>query len=364
MKLPFTLSLYIGRQFLLGVGIVLGIISAIILMSDLIETIRRSYSKDVPFHIIIELVMLNFLHMVEQIIPFAVLLGGILTFSRLTSTSELIAVRSAGVSAWQFLMPAILISLFFGIMVITIYNPLAATLLTRYEQIEGKYLRGTSNMLAISSSGLWLREKNKDSSSNIIHARQVNPDTMELYTVTIFNFTADNRFVRRYDASSAHIDHGNWALDDVLLTAPDKPSENAASYRLPTTVVISELQDSFASPETISFWELPSFIRTLKAAGFSALRHSLYWHTLLVSPLYLCAMVFIAATFSLRQPRKGKTTLVMTSGIMVGFVIYFISYVVSALGLSGSIPVALAAWVPVIISILIGMLMMFHLEDG
>ena len=37
---------------------------------------------------------------------------------------------------------------------------------------------------------------------------------------------------------------------------------------------------------------------------------------------------------------------------------------VAALGLSGSIPVVLAAWVPVAISIMTGMALMLHLEDG
>jgi lipopolysaccharide export system permease protein len=363
MKLPFTLSLYIGRQFLVGIGIVFCIISAIVIFSDMIEIIRRSYGKNVPFRMVIELVLLNYPRIAQQIIPFAVMLGGILTFSRLTGTSELIVARASGVSAWQFLMPAVIISFVLGVVVITIFNPLSATLLTRYEKIESKYLQGGGNMFAVSDSGLWLREKNRHS-NNIIHALHVDSDTMALFDVTIFTFDKDNKFVQRFDASTAHIEENSWVLHKVLITAPNKPSENKKIFKLPTTIVISELQDSFASPETISFWELPGFIRTLKAAGFSALRHILHWHSLLVSPLYLCAMVFIAAAFSLRPPRKGGTTILMVSGIMVGFMIYFISYLVSAIGLSGSIPISLAAWAPVIISILIGMSAMLHLEDG
>jgi lipopolysaccharide export system permease protein len=363
MKLPFTLSLYIGRQFLAGVGLIFFILSAIILLSDSIETLRRSYGKELPVGTVLQLVLLNYPHLAQNIMPFAVMLGGILTFSRLTSTSELVVARAAGISAWQFLMPAVIISFLLGIFIITIFNPLSATLLTRYEQIESKYLRNSNNMFSVSASGLWLREHTK-SSNNIIHALHVESDTMALSDITIFTFDNNNKFIKRFDADTARIEGHNWVLRDVLLTSPGKPSEDITVYKLPTTIVISELQDSFASPDTISFWELPGFIHTLKAAGFSALRHLLHWHSLLVSPLYLCAMVFIAATFSLRPPRKGNTSFLMVSGILVGFVIYFVSYLVSAIGLSGSIPIALAAWAPVIISILIGMSLMLHLEDG
>src|SRR3546814_3755319 len=61
---------------------------------------------------------------------------------------------------------------------------------------------------------------------------------------------------------------------------------------------------SFASPEAMSFWELPEFIATLEAAGFSGHRHRLHYYTLLVYPLLLCSMVLIAAVFTLRVNRR------------------------------------------------------------
>ncbi len=364
MRLPVTLSFYIGRQFLMGVAIVFLVISSLILLTDTLETIRRSYGKEVPFGIILEMVLLKWPYLVHQLMPFAVMLGGIFTFSKLTRTCELIVARAAGVSAWQFLMPAIMASFIMGVVLVTVFNPFSAAMLTRFEQIESKYVHGNDSMLAVSSSGVWLREKNKDAGTSIIHALHVNQSNLQLYDVTLFTFTPEYKLVSRIDAEEAAIADKQWWFKHAMLTAPGKLAQQYETYALPTNLVISQLQDSFASPEAISFWELPSFIRTLKAAGFSALRHSLHWHSLLVTPFLLCAMVFIAAVFSLRPPRKGRTGLLMSSGIFVGFVIYFTSDLVAALGLSGSIPIILAAWAPVAISILTGMGLMLHLEDG
>lgn len=349
---------------MMGVGIIFSVISALILLTDTLETVRRSYGKEIPMRIILEMVLLKWPYMVHQILPFAIMLGGIFTFSKLTRTCELIVARAAGISVWQFLMPAVITSFVLGVVMVTVFNPFSAAMLSRFEQLEAKYVRGNDSMLAVSSSGVWLREKNKDAGMTIIHALHVNQSNMELYEVTLFVFTQDYKLSSRVDAKKARIAAGKWLFKSATLTAPGKVGQQYDAYTLPTNLVISQLQDSFSSPEAISFWELPSFIRTLKAAGFSALRHSLHWHSLLVSPLLLCAMVFIAAVFSLRPPRKGKTGLLMSSGIFVGFVIYFTSDLVSALGLSGSIPVMLAAWAPVAISILTGMALMLHLEDG
>ncbi|HEX9488828.1 MAG TPA: LptF/LptG family permease, partial [Stellaceae bacterium] len=74
--------------------------------------------------------------------------------------------------------------------------------------------------------------------------------------------------------------------------------------------------------------------------------------------------VLIAATFSLRMQRRGGTTLMIAAGIASGFLLYFMSDIVFALGLSATIPVALAAWTPAGVSWLLGASMLLHLEDG
>ena len=78
----------------------------------------------------------------------------------------------------------------------------------------------------------------------------------------------------------------------------------------------------------------------------------------------MCAMVLIAATFTLRQTRRGGTTYIVSGGVLTGFVLYFFSDIVFALGLSDSIPVLLAAWTPSGVATMLGAAMLLHLEDG
>ena len=148
------------------------------------------------------------------------------------------------------------------------------------------------------------------------------------------------------------------------MSQPDLPTEHFAEYYLETELTIDSIRESFAAPESVSFWALPGFIEALEEAGFSAVRHRLHWNAILSSPLLLCAMVLIAATFSLRLIRQGKAGLVVVGGLITGFLLYFLSDVVFALGLSGSIPVVMAAWTPATVSTLLGLAMILHLEDG
>jgi lipopolysaccharide export system permease protein len=56
--------------------------------------------------------------------------------------------------------------------------------------------------------------------------------------------------------------------------------------------------------------------------------------------------------------------MLLVSGVAAGFLLYFLSDIVVALGLSAKIPVLLAAWTPAGISTIFGISMLLHLEDG
>ena len=54
----------------------------------------------------------------------------------------------------------------------------------------------------------------------------------------------------------------------------------------------------------------------------------------------------------------------VVSGIGTGFLLYFLSDVVYALGVSSKLPVVIAAWSPALITSFLGISVLLHLEDG
>ncbi len=78
----------------------------------------------------------------------------------------------------------------------------------------------------------------------------------------------------------------------------------------------------------------------------------------------LCGMAFVAAAFSLRLPRRGGARLLVVAGVFTGFLFFFVSDIIYALGLSGSLPAQVAAWIPIGIIMLGGGATLLHLEDG
>ncbi len=364
MRPPPTLSAYLGRHFIVGIATMTGVLLGLVFVIDLAELFRRSWGREnVSFLIVVQMAVLRIPFMAQKVLPFAALFGAMLAFARLTRTNQLVVARAAGLSAWQFLFPALAIALLTGALVVTVFNPLASATTSLYESLESRYLRGQTSLLAISRSGLWLRQADETGQS-VFHARGVSRHGTELSDVIVFVYDEDGRFAGRIDAGNAALEEGYWRFSDVLLTGPDRPVKRVDDHRLPTTLTLEQIQNSLAPPETLSFWLLPGFIATLEKAGFSALRHRLHLHSILAGPLLLCAMVLIAATFSIRLVRHGGAGLLVAGGVFAGFVLYFLADVAYAMGLSGNVPVVLAAWGPAGVAALLGLSTLLHLEDG
>jgi lipopolysaccharide export system permease protein len=361
-----TLFRYIVQQFLLWcAGVFLAMLMVVFLL-DYIELIRRASTKpEATLLALLEMAVLKQPLMPQQIMPFAILFGTMMAFWRMTRSNELVVARAAGVSVWQFLTPPLAGALFIGLVAVAVFNPIASVMQARYETLENRVLRGSSGeQMALSRSGLWLRQSDGEGHQSVIHAERMLARPPELEDVTVLTFVNDYQLASRIDAKSAVLDAGKWEVRDGIRWSPGKLAEAFEHTEVPTNLTRRKIQESFASPETMSFWELPGFISLLETSGFSAQRHRLYFNALLARPFLFSAMVLIAATFSLRMQRRGGTTLMIAGGISAGFLLYFLSDVVFALGLSATIPVSMAAWTPAGVSWLLGASLLLHLEDG
>ncbi len=94
--------------FLFGVGAFSSLGVAIGTMFDLM---RRVAESGLPMMIAAKILALNFPFFIGLSFPMSMLLSTLLTYSQLSSNSELIALRSTGVSIYRLVLPALMMSL-------------------------------------------------------------------------------------------------------------------------------------------------------------------------------------------------------------------------------------------------------------
>ena len=371
-----TLWLYIARRFLvMMVATFLAVITLVVIV-DLVELLRTNKQGSAGFLDLLGMALLHAPSITITAAPFAVLLASMMCFAMLARSSELVVTRAGGVSAWRLISPAIVVSILLGIFSFAVYNPIASAFAARFETLEQRFFDRSSSRLAVSSAGLWLRQGGEEGQT-VIRAKRASSSIEQLWDVAIFQFGQNDRLIRRLSAETATLEERAWRLDGVrrwdLLDAAVDDRDAALTetvpivideMRIPTDLTVEHINDSFAAPQTISFWKLPGFIEILEDSGFSSDRHRMHWFSLLSAPIVFVAMVLIGAAFSMRHARFGGLGIMALGCVMSGFGFFFLSDIANALGASGSVPVPLAAWAPPFSAVLFAVGLLLHLEDG
>ena len=168
---PFgVLFRYFALRFAGWVCFCLLSLVSIISLIQTIELVRRVsvLTRTVPDINYVGMAALNIPSVMHMILPFAVLAGAILCFSSWNRSNEFVAVRGFGQSIWAALSPALFASFMVGMGFITVVNPIGAVTSLAYEAKMAEIFGTEKNDLAVSESGIWIRD-NLPNSRLIFH---------------------------------------------------------------------------------------------------------------------------------------------------------------------------------------------------
>jgi lipopolysaccharide export system permease protein len=358
-----TLFRYIFRRFLAGFGVIMAVMAGVVYLFSVVELMRRAATHEgVPFRAVLTMAALQLPETAQIMLPFGVLFASIYTCWKLNKTHELVVIRAAGVSAWQFLSPMLVAAVLTGVFATAVVNPISSTLLAKYDQMVTLFLQQNSNLVTVSRTGIWLRQPTKDGYA-LIHSGTFDESEWRLSNVSLFFFDNADSFQSRIDSPVAYLKDGYWEIHDALVNERSA-STHEAIRKLPTELTAQKIEESFANPDTISFWSIPDYIYVMEETGFPTTPLHIHFQALLAQPFLFMAMVLLAATFSLRPPRFGGTGGMIVLGVAIGFFIFFMESMLHAFGISQKIPIYLAAWTPAAVSLLLGTTALLHLEDG
>ncbi|MBC2835394.1 LPS export ABC transporter permease LptG [Paragemmobacter straminiformis] len=364
-----VLNLYIARRFLGMLLRVLGVFYGILLLIDTIDQLRLVTDRGAGVGTALRLAALNVPESLYRIFPLIVVLSAIALFIGLARSSELVVVRAAGRSGLRFLMAPAGTALLVGLFAVSVLNPLVAATTRAFDVAQAEVARGGKSVLSVSGAGLWLRQGG-DEGQTVIQAARSSSDATQLYDATFLRFDAEGMPTERIGAKSATLVPGAWKLDGAKrwdLTAPNpemSATQEPDGFLLTSDLTREGIRDSFGKPSAIPFWSLPDYIDGLERAGFSARSHEVWFQMELAQPLLLIAMVLIAAGFTMRHARFGKTGTLVLLAVLSGFAIFFLRNFAQVLGENGQIPVLLAAWSPPLAAVMMALGLLLHLEDG
>ena len=362
------LTHYTFKQLMGTFLAVLFCLTAVIMLFDMVELLRMAAKQEnVAFIDIITLALLKSPMMIHIILPFVILITGMIFFLRLNKSSELIVMRAVGVSVWNILLPLCGLIFVLGLVDIFIFSPIASRTAHRYERLEERLHLSGATPFVWSESGFWWRD-NQENGTMVLRASRVRQEgsKITLEDVSLFELNTNGLSERQIESSDAVLENGQIHMQNAFVVDPMNENLQPVSHlTFDTSLNIDRLLEKFDAPQTMSFWRFPKFIRFLKEAGFSARAHEVYFFELTAFPLFLVAMFLVSALFTFPPSnRQGGTFLRVLLAIGCGFLLYFFSRITNVLGQNESLPLFLAAWGPALICIPLCISALLSLEDG
>ncbi len=370
-----TLGRYFAGRFVVSALGVFVSIFVLLVLVDYIEMVRKTSGLVSASPIMVaETSLFRVPQLLEKMMPFCVLIGAMTCYLALSRRLELVVARAAGVSAWQFIAPALASAIILGILATVAYNPMSANLRELSKRMESELFGGAAGSGVQDAAGFWINQVNEDGQV-IMNAARSERQGARLTGLTLFRFdttrvTTDNGpeekivFKERIEAREATLEDGYWLFKGVRRFSLTAPPVDQDTLKLATTLTTAQVRSSFSTPETVSFWQLPSYIRSSESSGFATAGYRLQYHKLLAQPFLLAAMVMLAASVSLRFFRFGGVQKMVLSGVGAGFLLYVLSKVTEDLSKAELMHPIAAAWLPVTVGGLTGFLALLYQEDG
>ncbi len=359
-----TLGRYFAGRFVVSaLGVFISIFVLLVLI-DYIEMVRKTSGlADVSAIVVAETSLFRVPQLLEKMMPFCILIGAMTCYLALSRRLELVVARAAGVSAWQFIAPALASALIMGVLATVAYNPMSANLRELSKRMEAELFGSAPGGGVQDAAGFWINQVNSDGQA-IINAARSEQQGVRLTGLTVFRFDNDNQFKERIEAQRATLEEGHWLFKSVRRYTLDGPPVEQDSFTLATTLSPAQVRNSFSTPETVSFWQLPGYIRSSESSGFATAGYRLQYHKLIAQPFLLAAMVMLAASVSLRFFRFGGVQKMVLSGVSAGFLLYVLSKVTEDLSKAELMHPIASAWLPVCVGGLTGFLALLYQEDG
>ena len=359
-----TLFGYIAVRFAKTVAAMMISLLLLIVLIDFVEQLRKaSEVSDVSLMALLQLSMLKAPIFLDKAFPFGCLFAAMITLTQLNLKMELVVARAAGVSAWQFLMPVSAAALLIGIFAAFVYNPLAVASFEKSKDVEVSIFDRGARQNNAEVSSHWMKQEEVDGSS-VINARLARNKGTILDDVKIIRFDTEGHIVERIDAETAVFSGVSWVLTNAVISRDSKVAERKDTLVVPTNLTRDIIAGVTANADSVPVWELRDMASKAVLAGGNPNPYLVQFYGLLALPVFLVAMVMIAATVTLRFVRFGQLGRLILGGILSGFVLYTVTKLVTSLGSNGIVPPFVAAWSPSIVAILFGTSILLHQEDG
>ncbi len=323
------------------------VLTCVFLLGNLVKLTDLIVNKGVGLSTVGEIFVLSIPVLLGYTLPIACLMAVILTFGRLSSDNEIIAIRASSIHLWNILAPLIIIGILFSLLCLYLNERVIPY--AHFKQREALKTLGAKNPTALLEAGVFIHAFN----NQVLFIHKI--DGNKLYGVTIYQPQVDGptrtiiakrgEFTPIPGTSQVKLKLMDGTSDEPNLENPNNFYKlNFKNYFM-TLDLMAGAKQVDKKPKSMTLKELKTAIENEEKLFHSASRfRTEYWRkiTWSFSPLVFILFGFPLAVITNRRAKSANVTI----AILAAALYYLISMGCESLGSQGKAPAEFIMWVP------------------
>ncbi|QIE56904.1 LptF/LptG family permease [Pikeienuella piscinae] len=326
-----TLALHLTRAVLIRVLATTLALAGLAIALDLVESAAEVLKQDDGG--LLRYLGLRAPIILTAVLPVGLILGPVLAFLSLAGRSEFTVLRASGATIYRLLLLLVPLGLVFGACLYALSDRISPVL-------EGRLLTWLDPQPAATSGGFWAR-----TSLGVVHADASSTRGDLIFDLEVYEMDAEGRMTARISAASARFADGVWRLGEASRLTPGQSKStridgerwetplrpaNVRALSSPTSAVAGDVAEriltgAWAGNRTTEFYQVRVY------RGYAAF----------MAPL---VMILLAAPAAFGTRRGGGLGKHAALGVVLGFAFLLFDGMLTALGETGNLPPALAAF--------------------
>ena len=293
--------------------------------------------------------------------PMSMLLATLLTFGRLSSSSEITAMKSCGIGFYRIAAPAVIMGFLVSIGAIAFNEYVVPWANTAYRNVVYYEIQGNNGMK--SQEHIILKDIKDGQIQRLVYARVYDADTQTLQGVTLQDFDAEGHVRHVENAEYADWSGGTWTMHNGMLydiTEGEGQSEHTIRFNtqvLPIKADPKQIVREQKDPEELTMKELKTQIEIMRTQYVDTKKLEAELYQRVTVPMASLIFALIGVPFGL-QPTRNSSSAGFAMSVIIIFAYYALMTMGNALARSGAIAPLLAVWLPNLIGLLAGALLM------
>ena len=288
--------------------------------------------------------------------PMSMLLATLLTFGRLSSSSEITAMKSCGIGFFRIATPAIILGFFVSIAAILFNEHVVPWANTAYRNVVYYEIQGNTG--AKSQDHIVLKDIKDGQIQRLLYARRYDADSQSLQNVTLQEFNDAGKVSHVENAEYAEYEGKEWIMHNgMLYDISDGESEHTLRFNtqvLPISASPRQIVREQKNPEELTMKELKAQIRIMKTQYVDTNKLETELYQRITVPMASLIFALIGVPLGL-QPTRNSSSAGFAMSVIIIFFYSALMTMANAIGRSGALSPMLAVWIPNIVGLIAGL---------